>query len=67
MTALCMNPGRFLGENRKKIARVLGEAHCTALVQCPRDCGGRLVNGSEFSALLDLARPETGETMAPGQ
>ena len=50
MTALCMNPGRFLGENRQKISRVSGEAHCTAMVQIQRACGGRLVNGSELSA-----------------
>ena len=47
MTALRLNPGRFLGENRKKISRVSGEAHCTALVQYPRGCRVRLENGSE--------------------
>jgi len=45
-----MNPGRFLGENRQKISRVSGEALCSALVQCQRGCGGRLVNGLEVSA-----------------
>ena len=50
MTALCMNPGRFLGENRQKISQVSGEARCKALVQCPRGSGGLLVNGSELSA-----------------
>ena len=50
MTALCMNPGRFLGENRQKISRVSGEARCTALVQIPRAYGEPLVNGLELSA-----------------
>jgi len=47
--------------------KITAKALCKAQVQCPRGCGGLLVNGLAVSACLDLADLEACDAKASGQ